>query len=99
MSKGNNQTEKATDMTLAEDMESQGYNVWDLIDLWEDSSELLMANPQATREDLQEEAFKWIRRFRELLKDTLRTEEDLRRSRTLLEKLSKEQADGAGNAS
>jgi hypothetical protein len=99
MSKGNNQTEKATDMTLAEDMESQGYNVWDLIDLWEDSSELLMANPQATREDLQEETFKWIRRFRELLKDTLRTEEDLRRSRTLLEKLSKEQADGAGNAS
>jgi hypothetical protein len=99
MSKGNNQTEKATDMTLAEDMESQGYNVWDLIDLWEDSSELLMANQQATREDLQEETFKWIRRFRELLKDTLRTEEDLRRSRTLLEKLSKEQADGAGNAS
>jgi hypothetical protein len=99
MSKGNNQTEKATDMTLAEDMESQGYNVWDLIDLWEDSSELLMTNPQATREDLQEETFKWIRRFRELLKDALRTEEDLRRTRTLLEKLSKEQADGAGNAS
>jgi len=86
-------------MTLTEDMDWRGYNVWDVIYLWEDTTELLMANPQATREDLQEETFKWIRRFRELLTDTLRTEEDLRRTRTLLEKLSKEQADSAGTAS
>lgn len=61
-------------MTLTEDMEKQGHNVEDLIDLWQDSSEAVMRNPQTTREDLQEETFKWIRRFRELLKDLQDTE-------------------------
>lgn len=66
-------------MTLTEDMDKQGHNVEDLIDLWQDSSEAVMRNPQTTREELQEETFKWIRRFRELLKDLQRTEGELAR--------------------
>ena len=64
-------------MTLTEDMDKQGHNVWDLIDLWQDSSEAVMRNPQTTNEDLQEEIFKWIRRFRELLTDQQRIEAEL----------------------
>ncbi len=69
-------------MTLTEDMDRQGQNVWDLIDLWQDSSEAVMRDPQTTREDLQEETFKWIRRFRELMQDQQRTEAELAGLRT-----------------
>ena len=63
--------------TLNEDADRQGHSVYDVFDLWKDRSEMNMSEPGATREDLQEETFKWIRRFRELLTDQQRTEAEL----------------------
>jgi gas vesicle protein len=77
-------TEEINEMTLNEDMEKQGHNVEDLIDLWQDTSEAVMRNPQTTNEDLQEEIFKWIRRFREMHKDATRAESEVARLRNAL---------------
>jgi hypothetical protein len=76
--------------TLNEDADKQGHSVYDVFDLWKDRSEMNMSEPGATREDLQEEIFKWIRRFRELLTDCVALENDLDQLRNVLRALGQE---------
>ena len=71
-------------------MGKQDYCVWDLVDAWQDTSEAIMGNPQSIRSDLEEEIFKWIRLFRELLVDAQRTESELVKLRNSIRDLAKE---------
>jgi small-conductance mechanosensitive channel len=76
--------------TLNEDMERQGQPVYNLTEIWKDHSKYVLSEPSSTREDLEQETRKWIRRFDALLDDCLALENDLDQLRNVLRALGQE---------